>query len=497
METEIKNNRNAIYELVYRTYKVTAFVFVGLFVLGMVYHLIINKVTTYEVIFIITTFVFGIFLIVFFLLGNRISLPIINKLRLISYVYGLMIGSAYFVFSGQNSEAFALVIIALLPGILTFTKRNFIAYYGAYTVILIYTFTQLNDTSDMIFRAVLSILGMTLVFNIRQGILRIIGILETKMSESDQLFQKQSDLFNTLHISTNIIGESIDALSISSDEVTRNSDDATASIEGIAHGAADQANELNQGMSALNDLSAMIGTVNSQIQELSVKSKRREVNNIESLKVSNQLVEVSASSRELNLNVVRLIDGLTKEFGKVIMSINQINSIAGQTNLLALNASIESARAGEAGKGFAVVADEIRKLAEQTTNSAKEINNVIHAVNDQIGESKAVMETVDQQSEMTVQIIDKTTQDIKKTMNYLKVSNEFIGEISKELENIDYKREVVVSTINNIASVSEEFTASSEEVSATMETQHEEMNKINHQLKDIREQVNNLNNLLS
>jgi len=154
--------------------------------------------------------------------------------------------------------------------------------------------------------------------------------------------------------------------------------------------------------------------------------------------------EVSESTSVTAKMISKLGDS-SEEIGTIV---SVINDIADQTNLLALNAAIEAARAGEQGRGFAVVADEVRKLAERTGTATKEISSMIGAI----------------QNDTSI-AVDAMSAGTEKVENGVKLANEAgeaLGQIDAGIQNVS-------DMINQIATATEEQSATTDEININME----------------------------
>lgn len=160
-----------------------------------------------------------------------------------------------------------------------------------------------------------------------------------------------------------------------------------------------------------------------------------------------------------------VIHTLGKQSTQISSIVNVIKEIADQTNLLALNAAIEAARAGEQGRGFAVVADEVRKLAERTTLSTKEIATMIDAV--QHGTKSAVlrMEEGREQVGAGVQMAAKTGESMSRVQAATHQVINVVEDISTALREQSSASLQIAQNVEKIAQMTEENCAAINEVS--------------------------------
>ncbi|MBN1594312.1 hypothetical protein JW933_00150, partial [candidate division FCPU426 bacterium] len=163
------------------------------------------------------------------------------------------------------------------------------------------------------------------------------------------------------------------------------------------------------------------------------------------------------------ISLIEAMSGSSHEIGKFV---EIIKGIASQTNLLALNAAIEAARAGEHGRGFAVVADEVRKLAEQSSNSAKDVTYIIKTVMQQTQKAMDIS-AVNEDTVAHVQSVADASQQALSSLN--QTMNDFAGkfhEIRKLIQTQLGSIDTIKVRMQDMSSISEEFSATTQQLSA-------------------------------
>jgi methyl-accepting chemotaxis protein len=163
-------------------------------------------------------------------------------------------------------------------------------------------------------------------------------------------------------------------------QVSSSSSEICSGAERIAFGANKQKQQTHQILSAIEEMTHTIAANRDNAQHAAHTARKAGEQAHEGGRVMQETIAGIAKVTDAVMESASMIEELRKSNEQVREILEIINDIAAQTNLLALNAAIEAARAGEQGRGFAVVADEVRKLAEKTVKSTKDIAQMVQQI---------------------------------------------------------------------------------------------------------------------
>lgn len=302
-----------------------------------------------------------------------------------------------------------------------------------------------------------------------------LGELVTKLKESSGIILQTSDTIGRMSSETNVaIGE------------------VASAIDAVALGTSEQTKNIEEGVHGLEDLAGKIESITGLTNEMNEISRQTDNLSKEGLKIVDILIDKSNKTNSTALAVGEVVLDMNRATEEIGLITDTINQIASQTNLLALNAAIEAARAGESGRGFAVVADEVKKLAEQSTQATKKIQQLIEKIRDK---SHMAVETVEV-AKKTINEQGEVVSETKNTFSNILVSIQRltgqIDEVQKSIIETNSNKDDIIGRMQNISAVSEETSASTEEVSASAEEITATMDEFNNYAEELKRLANRL-----
>ena len=240
----------------------------------------------------------------------------------------------------------------------------------------------------------------------------------------------------------------------SSFQLSAGAEQVAGASQALAQGSTQQASAIEQITASMNEIA----------KETNENATQATTGN----KLIHEVGEEAKNGNEQMHNMIDAMNDINTSSHNISKVIKVIDDIAFQTNILALNATVEAARAGEHGKGFAVVADEIRQLADQSSDSAKKIGDIVEELiknsNKSVETMNGVLDEINEQNEKL-----STTREAFDGLN-TEVGNVVVAidNIRREIETVNTAKNDVMSSMESLAAIAQENAASTEETSASM-----------------------------
>ncbi|PLR76310.1 hypothetical protein CU633_16585 [Bacillus sp. V3-13] len=301
--------------------------------------------------------------------------------------------------------------------------------------------------------------------------------------EIGEMGQNYNIMANSLKEVITKISDGSQQLSATSEELAagsiqnqKASNQISESIQSVAAGTDEQNLAMEDAVGIINEVSKHVDDVSQSMINVSNSINLSAETAKQGSEVVNRTVKQMS---EIDKNVsssAEKISELNEKSNKISQMSSMIQSISEQTNLLALNAAIEAARAGEHGKGFAVVADEVRKLAEQSSQSALQINEIIVDIQDGINESMKLVDKGSNSAKEGLLLVNESGIAFGEIKDSVLAVSTDISEVGLAMEKMKNRIIEVVHHIENVSKTtldvnehSQNVAASSEQMSASME----------------------------
>ena len=309
-------------------------------------------------------------------------------------------------------------------------------------------------------------LGFFLLTNIRASLRQIqsmVNRIETDLDFTVRVNVKKHDE----------IGQTTSALNRLLDKLQDNLNSIAAGAQSVAAAANEMSSTSTHVATASTQQSEAASDMAATVEEMTVSINHVADRSLEANRISSESGRLASSGEEVIGHTVEDMNDIASTVNEAAALIQQleansqqisnvvavIRDVADQTNLLALNAAIEAARAGEQGRGFAVVADEVRKLAERTSTSTKEISSTIDTMRASASNAVDSMQGVVSRVALGVERAQEANTSIKQIGEGSRNAVHMVEEITEAIREQGTATNNIAMQVERIAQMSEESSA--------------------------------------